>query len=686
MVTKKMNVLVYSGTGSTDGAVRHALCTLRLLLSPNYAVFPVSDSVIIKEPWTSSCALLVFPGGADLGYCRVLNGEGNDRISQYVRRGGSYLGFCAGGYYGSGRCEFEVGDKKMEVVGKRELSFFPGICRGCAFKGFVYQSEAGACAAELTVETESFAGIDCPKSFKSYYNGGGVFVDAANFKSGGVEVLATYSKDTDVDGGDCGTRARAAAVFCKIGDGCAVLTGPHPEFAAANLDAKSGGLDYAKMIEDLVEGDNLRESFMKACLTKMGLLVAIETSTVLPVLSALHISSLHNVEVSELFDDLKSDITLEEGESFVKGGNDTFLVEKNGSPLSLHSLGVSLPGASSEAKDEAGTDQLRSGQGEKNIDYNKVIKRLVFHDGGWPQNTETPHFNHDMFYSELVDYQDELGSRAEDFGKVIMYGDVVTSTNTLLEKNQKLLSHLPNGFTATATAQVAGRGRGSNVWVSPVGSLIFSTCIRHSLELSAKAPVIFVQYLAAIAIAEGIKTYGKGYEDIPVKLKWPNDIYALDPTKPGNKEYVKIGGILVNSSYSSGNYNLVVGIGINTTNAAPTTSLNALRPQHLPEFTIEKLLARILTKFEDIYIKFCRSGFDKKLEETYYKLWLHSEQIITLEAEGGVRARVLGITRDWGFLRVQELGWEDKPTGKIIELQTDSNSFDFFRGLVKRKV
>lgn len=184
--------------------------------------------MIIKEPWASSCALLVFPGGADLGYCRVLNGEGNDRISQYVRRGGSYLGFCAGGYYGSRRCEFEVGDKKMEVVGKRELSFFPGICRGCAFKGFVYQSEAGACAAELTVETESFAGIDCPKSFKSYYNGGGVFVDAANFKSEGVEVLATYSKDTDVDGGDCGTRA--AAVYCKIGDGCAVLTGPHPEY------------------------------------------------------------------------------------------------------------------------------------------------------------------------------------------------------------------------------------------------------------------------------------------------------------------------------------------------------------------------------------------------------------------------------------------------------------------------
>jgi biotin--protein ligase len=100
--------------------------------------------------------------------------------------------------------------------------------------------------------------------------------------------------------------------------------------------------------------------------------------------------------------------------------------------------------------------------------------------------------------------------------------DLWISANRI--RNQKLLSHLPNGFTAAATVQVAGRGRGANVWVAPMGAVMFSTCIRHSMELSSKAPVVFVQYLAAIAIAEGIKSYGKGYQDIPVKLKWPNDI------------------------------------------------------------------------------------------------------------------------------------------------------------------
>lgn len=181
--------------------------------------------MLIKEPWTPSCALLVFPGGADLGYCRTLNGEGNRRISRYVQRGGSYLGFCAGGYYGSSRCEFEVGNKKLEVVGDRELAFFPGTCRGSAFPGFVYHSEEGTRAAELNVEKEALAQGAVPVMFRCYYNGGGVFVDAKKFAGRGVQVLANYTEPTAVDGGD----GDAAVVYCKRGDGAAILTGPHPE-------------------------------------------------------------------------------------------------------------------------------------------------------------------------------------------------------------------------------------------------------------------------------------------------------------------------------------------------------------------------------------------------------------------------------------------------------------------------
>ena len=224
----------------------------------------------------------------------------------------------------------------------------------------------------------------------------------------------------------------------------------------------------------------------------------------------------------------------------------------------------------------------------------------------------------------------------------MLYGEVVTSTNTILEKNTKLLRNLPTGFTATATQQVAGRGRGSNVWVSPAGQLIFSTVTSHPMASMQSAPVAFVQYLAGMAIVKGIKTYeGSLYKDMPVKLKWPNDIYALDPVKiaegGGDKRenYSKIGGILVNSHYDSKNFLMVTGCGINTNNAAPTTSLSQLIPhlprKGLPPFTLEKLLARILTVFEELYTHFLESGFDKYLEELYYQQWLHSDQIVTLE-------------------------------------------------------
>lgn len=218
---------------------------------------------------------------------------------------------------------------------------------------------------------------------------------------------------------------------------------------------------------------------------------------------------------------------------------------------------------------------------------------------------------------------------------------------------------------------------------------MFSTVIKHAMGLMQKAPVVFVQYLAALAIVRGIQTYGPGYSALPVKLKWPNDIYAEDPSQPGKKQYVKVGGILVNSSYSGSDYNLVVGIGLNLSNAAPTTSLNALvaaSRSKLEPLSTEKLLARILTVFESIYCTFCQQGWTRELEQEYYRNWLHTDQIVTLEMEGGAKAKIKGITRDWGLLLAEELGWEDRPTGKVWQLQSDSNSFDFLKGLLRRKI
>ncbi|KAG9192982.1 biotin---protein ligase [Alternaria panax] len=722
MATRKMNVLVYSGNGSTTESVRHCLYTLRRLLSPSYAVIPVTGDALIKEPWFSTCALLVFPGGADLGYCRTLNGEGNRRISRYVNGGGSYLGFCAGGYYGSSRCEFELDDPKMAVEGERELGFFPGICRGLAFAGFKYASEAGARAAEIKIEKQAFEGVDegVADTFRSYYNGGGVFVDAKKLETRGVQILASYTENLHVDSGE----SKAAVVYRKVGEGHAVVTGPHPEFAPQNLSNIPSLPSYATVISEIAATDATRLEFMRLILRKLGLHVN-EREQAVPSLSRLHLTAHNLADVSDLVATWSEIITVMDGDEYIKGENDVFRIEKEGSAWSVKELKRAVSAMSEKLPTLASvTNSGKEGHGEGDqeqppqkkksktpeeeiqdcisytsmtspdqiADYSKIIKTIIPHEKALPSAQETP-FHHESFYANLHHYHTKLRNPDASFGKHVIYGEVVTSTNTLLEKNPSLLRNLPNGFTITATTQIAGRGRGNNVWIAPPGALMFSTVLHHSFSLSQSAPVVFIQYLAALAIVQGIKSYAPGYDKIPVKLKWPNDIYAQLAGSSGNP-VVKIGGILVNSSYSGSTYDVVTGIGLNLNNALPTTSLNQLTKACNPplrDFTPEKLLASILAQFETLYSTFCQQGFNHDMESFYYANWLHTDQLVTLEDQQGVqsgcRARIKGITRDWGLLLAEEVREVDgRGTGKVVQVQSDGNSFDFFRGLVRRKV
>ncbi|KAL2266020.1 hypothetical protein VTJ83DRAFT_5372 [Remersonia thermophila] len=687
MATQRLNVLVYTGSGSTLESVRHCLYSLRRVLGPNYAVNPITESALLKEPWSPTCALLVFPGGADLGYCRVLDGHGNRTISNYVRRGGAYLGFCAGGYYGARRCEFELGDPNLEVAGPRELAFFPGTCRGAAFQGFQYQSERGARAAEIRVAHDALGGSPAlPDTFRCYYNGGGVFLDAEQLakESSSVEVLAEYAEDLDLECGD----ARAAVVYCKVGQGAAILTGPHPEFDAVNIGPHTDVPGYQDLTDSLRADEEARTAFLKACLAKLGLEVSQRVSPV-PSLSKLHLSSLRHAETLDLLSALEEIITRENGEEYIKGGNDLFHLEKPGSRWSAAELSEDLQ------RELQPKPKPSRGSPDPTTDYTHILKRIVSHKEAWPEPKETPYFNHAVYYSSLNEFR-AAEPGAESWGDQLLYGEVLTSTNTLLEKNPTLLAKLPTGFSVAATTQVAGRGRGANVWVAPPGSLIVSTVINHPAHLAASRPIVFIQYLAAIAIVEAVKTYDAGYADFPIKIKWPNDVYVRDPKKPDEaSSFVKVAGILANCSYADGRYQIVLGIGINTNNARPTTSLDAVLPlleggARLGPFRIERLLARMLTRLEALYRDFCRGGFHRDLEGTYYRHWLHTNQVVTLEAEGGARARIVGITRDWGLLMAQEVAADAegklKTTGKLWALQSDENSFDFWKGLVKRKI
>ena len=61
-------------------------------------------------------------------------------------------------------------------------------------------------------------------------------------------------------------------------------------------------------------------------------------------------------------------------------------------------------------------------------------------------------------------------------------------------------------------------------------------------------------------------------EEVDVRIKWPNDVYG---------QGVKLGGVLCQSAYREGRFQVVVGVGLNLANAQPTTCVDALiRARH----------------------------------------------------------------------------------------------------------
>lgn len=121
------------------------------------------------------------------------------------------------------------------------------------------------------------------------------------------------------------------------------------------------------------------------------------------------------------------------------------------------------------------------------------------------------------------------------------------------------MTSLPTPLLSLASHQLTGRGRGANVWLSPSGCLQFSLLVRTSLTTIPAPKVVFVQYLFGLAVAEACREEAILGNEVGerVRLKWPNDLYAV--IGAGDRDRKKIGGILVNTSFTGNQVDIVIG-------------------------------------------------------------------------------------------------------------------------------
>ena len=389
----KLNVLLYAGSGVSAASREHALRSLRAFLATSYDVQLVSPKSLRDEPWTDSCALLVMPGGRDLPYQHDLGGSANARIRDWVHAGGKYLGFCAGAYYASRRVEFEAGTP-LEVVGERELDFFPGICRGTTFPGFAYETEAGAREVVLELDRAAWRNYwsQSPERVAVWYNGGGSFVLDRPLSN--VQVLARYDELPDKP---------VAGVRCTVGKGLAVLWAAHPEHPTL-LDRSSPDDYAAKEVS--------RQALLRSTLAMLDLDVS-DLPAPPPRLLPLFLTSDEPDILASTLSALSAIKTGATSSSLeIKDRHDRFVLHNFDQAATVWNEANATPGTS-----DAEELQL-------------APKNIIACIEGLPSPRLTPLFDVSAYFRQLR----TISNPPAPFGDVLLYGETVTSTQTMLDK------------------------------------------------------------------------------------------------------------------------------------------------------------------------------------------------------------------------------------------------------------
>ena len=183
------------------------------------------------------------------------------------------------------------------------------------------------------------------------------------------------------------------------------------------------------VVDALAEDDKQRSDFLKACLLKVGLRVN-QDEQALPPLSAIHLSSFEEGGVAKVFSALQEVVTHEDGAKIVKSQHDTFNISKYSSTWSMSNLTQTVTDTNPGVEE----DDMSS---DKILDYDQIVKKILAHEQEPPSAKETPYFNHGAYFSNLQAYLNStrnLRYSEVQIGNYLMYGEVVTSTSTLLEK------------------------------------------------------------------------------------------------------------------------------------------------------------------------------------------------------------------------------------------------------------
>ena len=378
-ITAKVNVLVYSGPEVAQSSLPILTSTLRSLLLPNYTVQSVTPHTLINHPWAPSCALLAIPSfssttsGSDL----------TNKVSKFVNDGGSLLAFSVGA---KGRTKDVLALPPSYEMGLSRSSASLNLPDSVTIDFSSLPTPSLSDGGVETVPVESSAG-DILTSVQSLVPRP-LFTNLADRPN--VRVLGRYG------GGEI---AGVSLSFGNLGSGRTILWAPRLDQPLATVP--SPGPDEEKR----------RLGFLRESLRECGLELPSAEAVSSRVPTPMYFVGAAPI-VDTILSKLSADFT-QEPTNELKDQNDTFVVH----PPSGASTDLPEPDA-----------------------VTLQPKRIIaLTNNAFPPREKTPTFDVALYLDELAKGKQRSRDLSDDsdpwpIGAALMYGEVVTSTQTMLDR------------------------------------------------------------------------------------------------------------------------------------------------------------------------------------------------------------------------------------------------------------